>query len=86
MANRPLRGYSIEELKAALKLAQEDLLEGKTLVSTSAGDASAGMQLVAGATPEARISKILNELSYLDSINYPPTQYRRRTRTVASFS
>lgn len=80
---RPFQGRTLEWLESELELAQEDLSAGKTLTSTSAGDASAGMERVAGATPEARISKLKHELSFVDIAKYPASQNRRVTRTIA---
>lgn len=77
-------GWSVEELEAELRLAQEDLAAGKATISAGAGDANTASRVDKSA--EARIEMILKALNLLDPERYPSASITRITRTTVSFA
>lgn len=76
-------GWSVAELEAELRLAQEDLAAGKSITNSGAGDASMASRI--DKSSEARIEMILKALNALDPEKYPIAQTARITMTKASF-
>jgi len=77
-------GWSVADLEAELRLAQEDLAAGKATIQAGAGDASQQSRIERAA--EARIESLLKALNLLDPVKYPAAQIARITETKAAFS
>jgi hypothetical protein len=76
-------GWSVQELEAELRLAQEDLAAGKSITNSGAGDASMASRI--DKSSEARIEMILKALHRLCPEKYPATEIARLTETKAAF-
>jgi len=77
-------GWSVADLEAELRLAQEELAAGRASIQSGAGDANTQMRVEK--TCEARIEMILKALNFLDPEKYPTAQITRITMTRAAFS
>ena len=77
-------GWSVKDLEAELRLAQEDLAAGKQIIQSGAGDAN--MQNRVEKSAESRIQAILKALNLLDPEKYPAAQIRAITMTQVAFS
>lgn len=77
-------GWSVAELEAELRLAQEDLAAGKATIQSAAGDASTQSRV--DKSTESRIEMILKALNLKDPEKYPADQITRITSTKAAFS
>ena len=77
-------GWSVRELEAALREAQEDLAAGKSGTLAQAGDARAESQIAKSA--EERIRMILKALNQKEPDRYPLDQTTAITQTKAAFS
>lgn len=76
-------GLSVEQLEAALKLAQGDLLAGASIESAGSGDVSSRNKTEL--SPQTRIAMILSVLNTLDPGKYPAEQTKRTTQTRITF-
>ena len=76
-------GWSVAELEAELRLAQEDLSACKATIQAGAGDASTQSRVDKSA--ESRIEMLLKALNALDPVKYPAASITRITQTKASF-
>lgn len=83
MALNPFLGWTVKDLEAELRAAQEDLAAGKATVGAGAGDVRS--QSETQLSPLKRIELILRALNLLDSEKYPLEQITRITQTRASF-
>jgi len=83
MAFNPFIGWTQPELESALKDAQQEFAEGKSLTIVSAGDGSASKQIQA--TAMERIRKIYISLNALDPATYPKSAISPITKTYVSF-
>lgn len=77
-------GWSLDELKAELRAAQEELLNGKAASAARAGDTSIENEIVKSA--EARIQLIYKALHALAPEEYPLDEITAITSTKAAFS
>ena len=76
-------GWDVKDLEDALRIAQEDLAAGKSIIQSGAGDAN--MQNRVEKSIECRIEMILRALNLKDAEKYPVTEISRVTTTKASF-
>lgn len=83
MAFDPFIGWTQAELESALKDAQRELAEGKSLTSVSAGDGSASKAIQM--TPITRIRKILLKLHTIDAVAYPMDSITPTSQTQVAF-
>lgn len=83
MAINYLIGMTQAQLVVALQRAQDELLRGKSLIASGAGDLSFSHRIEMEITE--RIKLILGRLSELDPVTYPPedTTPIDRTQIVA---
>lgn len=84
MSFNPFIGWSQDDLEAQLRLKQEDLASGKTVIEVAGGDTS-GRKAVETSTL-AVIQQLLIALNRLDPVQYPLDQIRRASRTRAVFA
>lgn len=86
MAINYLIGFTKAQLEVHLRRAQEELLRGKVAVGSGAGDLTFNHRVEMEITE--RIKMILQRLSELDPVAYPPEDVTPidRTQVVAPFS
>lgn len=77
-------GLSVQELEAALKLAQGDLLAGASIESAGSGDVSSRNKTEL--SPQTRIAMILSALNRIAPAKYPADQTKRITQTRITFN
>lgn len=80
----PFIGWDVEDLEEALRAAQEDLADGKTITRSGAGDANSENKV--DKSPEQRIELLYKALNAADPVKYPIEQITRITMTKAAFS
>lgn len=84
MAWNPFVGKTQAWLETELGKAQQDLADGRTVVSAGAGDVNSSSMV--HQSPAARIQAILRALNALDPTSYPANAISRDTLVVAQFS
>jgi hypothetical protein len=82
---RNFPGMSKQWLQERLRWCLEEIADGKVNSGWSSGDASGQKHIDTNLTPERRRDLILNDLSLLDPVKYPPQELVRVTRTVPSY-
>ena len=85
MAINYLIGMSKAQLETQLRRCQDELLAGKTMIGSGAGDVTFNHQVQVQITE--RIKLILRRLSQIDPVTYPPedTTPIDRTQIVAPY-
>lgn len=76
-------GWTVKDLEAELRIAQEDLAAGKSVIQAGAGDAST--QSRTEQSIQQRIEQLLAALNKLDPEKYPIDQISRITQTRVAF-
>jgi hypothetical protein len=84
MAINYFKGWSREQLEAALKDAQEDLAAGKSTVSAGAGDANSSSKIDKSA--EERIKMLLRALHDEAPEDYPLEEVTATNETRIAFT
>jgi hypothetical protein len=76
-------GWTVKDLEAELRIAQEDLAAGKSVIQAGAGDASTQNRIEQSI--QQRIEQLLAALNKLDPEKYPIDQISRITQTRVGF-
>ena len=84
MAKRYFPTWVTAQVLAALNSALADQATGQTIISASSGDVSASGVLEFGL--DERIRRLKHDLSILDPVTYPPSDFMDFSTTRVGFS